>query len=224
MLIEKMKRIPLFKSVNDTLLKDLNKEYSCRILSYDKGNIIAFRGDVMEYLYILEEGVVSTHIASIKGKILKVETLTSPHLLAGPLIFANPALWPVQITADTGVRILSIPKEGFVQLLHKDIHLMEKFLQLCGNKISFLSEKIHLYQHTNIKQKIAIYLLEQVNQQGTKDIQIPHTLESLAELFSISRPSLSRTIGELVEEQFIVKEKKTFHILDKEGLEHLIYE
>ncbi|MGL5740388.1 MAG: helix-turn-helix domain-containing protein, partial [Plesiomonas shigelloides] len=59
------------------------------------------------------------------------------------------------------------------------------------------------------------YVLE--NTQNNKVI-FKHSIKELAELFGVSRPSLSRVISEFVEEEILRRDGKNKFILNKEKI------
>ncbi|MEG2761330.1 MAG: helix-turn-helix domain-containing protein [Mucinivorans sp.] len=63
--------------------------------------------------------------------------------------------------------------------------------------------------------KVLDYILE--NTQNNKVI-FKHSIKELAELFGVSRPSLSRVISEFVEDEILKRDGKNKFILNKEKI------
>jgi CRP-like cAMP-binding protein len=195
-----------------------------RLKSFKKERLGAFRGDPLDDMMFLLKGQLSAEFVSIKGKVLKVETLTAPTVIAGPLVFASENYLPVQLTALEDSEILSLSQKDALNLLSSDSHILQRFLRDSGDKVTFLSEKIRLYQFNNIQQKIALYFLDQMSRQRSSTIKLPLKIETLAELFSVSRPSLSRSLGELVDQGILERQGKSFLIPSEENLKDLLEE
>jgi CRP-like cAMP-binding protein len=87
-----------------------------------------------------------------------------------------------------------------------------------GNRIVTLAEKLRFSKFSTIRQKIAGYLLECADKQQGKVITLGHSKSSLAELFGVSRPSLSRGFSELHGSGLIRQEGRSITILSRAGL------
>ena len=73
-----------------------------------------------------------------------------------------------------------------------------------------------------IRQKIAMYLIEQSRKQESDTVELIKTKASLAEYFGVSRPSLEREITHMQRDGLIEAGRKTIRILRKEELARLI--
>lgn len=217
-ILRKLTRCPLLSAMDEASLGRLFSRFPSTVKRYPAGRLVAFRGDPLDRLMLLLEGRLSAEIVSMKGKVLKVETLNAPCSIAGPMLFADENYLPVQLTAESDVEILSLSRKDALTLLSADPAVLQQFLRDSGNKITFLSEKIRLYQFHSIRQKIAVYLLDLQNKQQTDWIRFPLKVETMAELFSVTRPSLSRGLSELVEEGILERDGRLYRICDKEAL------
>jgi len=218
----KLNRCPLLSMLEEKQLESIFSRIPSNLKHYPSGRLVAFRGDELNRLMLLLEGNLSAEIVSMKGKVLKVETLQAPCIIAGPMLFADEHYLPVQLTAEEDVEILSLSRDAALTLLSSDPRILQQFLRDSGNKVSFLSEKIRLYQFHSIRQKIAVYLLDLYAKQKTQWLRFPLKIETMAELFSVTRPSLSRCLSELVEEGILERDGRQYKICDKETLTEMI--
>jgi len=69
-------------------------------------------------------------------------------------------------------------------------------------------------QMSTIGKKLCSYIWEQYNIQAKDQISLPYSIQSLSELFGVSRPSLSRSLSLLVSEGLILRERKQIKIID----------
>jgi CRP-like cAMP-binding protein len=72
-----------------------------------------------------------------------------------------------------------------------------------------------------IKGKIAHFLLEQADEYGDS-FELNRNQTELAEFFSVARPSLARSLSEMVEEGLIEVNKKQYGILNRKKLRDLL--
>lgn len=216
----KLEEIKIFKKLNlDILWMQLNS-IETKILKYNKGDVIAFRGEKIKGLYINLKGNVYAEMLKDNGEIKKIEEIKSGEILASAFIFGKQNYFPVDIVAKTNVEILYIEKKELLKLLKENEEFLLKFLDEISNKAQFLSKNLwESVSKKNIEQKIAAYLLEK---EDNNMVELKITLNELSEYFNVTRPSLSRVLNQLIEEKIISRVKKgVYKIEDKDYLESL---
>jgi CRP-like cAMP-binding protein len=98
------------------------------------------------------------------------------------------------------------------------------FSPIWGLGSPFLAQKIRFLQFNTIRKKIAEYLLGQMQIQKTRSLVLPHSREMMAELFGVSRPSLSRVFSELCQHGVLKSEGKHCTVLEPARLRALAEE
>ena len=125
------------------------------------------------------------------------------------------------VSATTEVEIVSIAKADFVKLLQLNSLILNNYLNTISTRAQFLSQKLKFLSFKTIKQKIAHFLLEKAGDQLTT-IELHQTQEQLAEMFGVARPSLARTLGEMVQEGLIETQRGAIKIVDKERMNQFL--
>ncbi len=203
---------PLFRGLDKNETAVLLPDNSYQLKQHRAGALIGQRGDHIENLRILLKGQLSAEMLDPKGKVLKIESLKGPCSLAAPLLFASESFLPVQLRGETDCSLIHIPRNQILTMLAQSSRLLANFLTNAGDKITFLSNKIHLFQFATIRQKTAHYLMDLKERSHSDDIRLPVSIETLSEMFSVSRPALSRTLTEMAEEGLFQKEGRRFHL------------
>jgi len=211
----------LFGGFKPKDLKYLLEQYRTPILVYPAEHLVMLRGDRIESLLILIEGQLRAQIEGLNGKNLRIEVLKAPQLVASGIVFSQDNRLPVTLYAETDVELLSIPRAAVLAMCRENEDFMLKFFTDMGDKITFLAEKIRLFQFSTIRQKIAGYLLGQTGERKLSTIKLVYGREVLSELMSVTRPALSREISALVREEVIEVQGRTVHILKRHALEDL---
>ena len=97
--------------------------------------------------------------------------------------------------------------------------LLTNILNSFSNKTQFLSSKLW-FSNKTIEEKLASYLLQ--NMDGDL-VLLKDSIKNIADIFGVSRPSLSRVIASWVEEGILKREKsKILKVLDIEELKNRI--
>lgn len=211
---------PIFNGVEpEKLNRLLNGKCKCK--PYKAGETIAFQGNAYRSLLIVNKGIVRGEMINFAGNRVVIEEIASPRSIAPAILYATDNTLPVDVVAVTESEIFSIHRNDFTRLLQTEIKILHNFLQSISDRSKFLSDRVRLLRFGTIKNKLAGYLLEQTQQNGSLEFDIPHTQQELADLFGVSRPALSRVLRQIAETGIITSRKKHIRINDHPKLIHL---
>jgi len=196
-------------------------DLKCSIKIYAKNELIVRQGDVCDSLYMLTQGSVKTEMITENGNILGIEIIKAPRPLAPAFLFSDNNHFPVDVTALEEVEIMKIPKEEILRLMMTNPDFMKQFLTHNSNRTQFLTNRLQLLSIKTIKGKIAHFMLESMTDEG-KTFTINRNQTELAEFFGVARPSLARSLSELIQDGIISVDKKQFTILDSKSLRSLL--
>lgn len=212
---------PIFRGISTDELVQLFSQIHFQIKTYQKNDLIVMGGEVCDRLLIVQKGSVKAEMSDYSGKIIKIEDLEAPQPLATAFLFGQQNRFPVTVSANTEVEMVSIPKPEFVKLLQMNSLILNNYLNTISTRAQFLSQKLKFLSFKTIKQKIAHFLLEKAGDR-LQTVEIQQSQEQLAEMFGIARPSLARTLGEMVQEGLIETQRRSIKILDKERMNQLL--
>nr|WP_293992118.1 Crp/Fnr family transcriptional regulator [uncultured Fusobacterium sp.] len=194
---EILKNTLVFKGLSDERIKELLSQIRYERKKYKDFSNIAYRGDEIDGLNIILKGIISTEMLTKEGNVKKIEDLKATDILASAFIFGENNRFPVDLIGNGDVEILKINRANFLKLLSLEGKILENFLNEISNKTQFLSAKIWSnFNNRTISEKISNYI---VKNQKNGEVIIPN-LKSLAENFGIARPSLSRVLGDYVDD------------------------
>lgn len=202
---------------NNNFPADLKYSYK----TYRKNEIIFRQGNLCDALYILVSGSVKTEMITETGNLMGIEIIKAPRPLAPAFLFSDNNRFPVEVTTLEVSEILQIPKEEVIRLMGVQPNFMRQFLVHNANRTQFLTNRLQMLSIKTIKGKIAHFLLEQYNEYG-KTFQINRNQTELAEFFGVARPSLARSLSEMVQDEIIFINKKEYTILNKDYLKSLL--
>jgi len=99
--------------------------------------------------------------------------------------------------------------------------LLTNFMKVNSNMTVFLSKKVQMMSIKSLKGKLSLYILENTTSQNDS-FMLRRTQTQLAEYFGVQRPSLARTLGEMIREGMISLYKRELKVLDRSKLEGLV--
>jgi len=208
----------LFKNMTDDEKSVCLKQFHYQLKNYIKDEVIVYAQDEVIQQLVLIKGSVKNEMSEYNGRTVKITDMEAPRLLAPGFLFGNTSHYPVSIFANTQCEIMSINKNDFIETILKNNQLQLNFLDLISNQTQFLTRKINFLNLKSIKAKIAHFLLNQYTRQKKKTITLPQSQTQLAELFGVTRPSLSRSMNEFSHDSIISIHGKQVTILNIEQL------
>jgi len=212
---------PIFRGISPEELSELFSQIHYQVRTYQKNDLITESGEICDRLLIIQRGNVKAEMNDYSGKTIKIEDIEAPRPLATAFLFGKENRFPVTVSANTEVEIVSIPKLEFVKLIQVSSLILNNYLNAISTRAQFLSQKLKFLSFKTIKQKIAHYLLEQAGDR-LQTVEIKQSQEQLAEMFGVTRPSLARTLGEMNQEGLIETQRRFIKILDKNRMNLLL--
>lgn len=223
---DKMKDIdlsacPICSTLNIENQEDFLLDLKSTIKAYPKNELIIRQGDVCDELYMLMTGSVKTEMITENGSLLGIEIIKAPRPLAPAFLFSDNNHFPVDVTTLEEVEIMRIPKEEIMRLMMTNPDFMKQFLTHNSNRTQFLTNRLQLLSIKTIKGKLAHFLLEQAID-NRKTFTLNRNQTEMADFFGVARPSLARSLSEMVQDGIISINKKEFTILDTKRLRDLL--
>jgi CRP-like cAMP-binding protein len=211
---------PLFRGIAPDDIENLLRGITFQVKNYQRGQVIASRDEECNFLIILLAGSVKGEMLDFSGKILKIEDIYPPRPLAPAFLFGKKNKYPVDIVANEPTSVMFISREMTMKIFQENEVFLSNYLNTISNRAQFLTEKLFFLSFKSIKEKLANYILSLAKPYKT-EIMLDKSHHELAELFGVTRPSLSRAIGDLEKRNLIKAERKTIKILDRESLSNL---
>jgi CRP-like cAMP-binding protein len=216
-ILSTLTQCPVFLGLNEPEISDILSKTHHFTKSFEVGEIAAFSGETVNFLMIVLEGSVKGEMQDFSGKVIKIDDIRAPRVLASAFIFGKQNKFPVNVMANEKTRILYIPKYEFMKMLQGDIRILQNFLNVVSTQSQMLASKLKFLSFKTIKGKIAQYILSLAGSDKTM-VELPMTQNDLAEQFGVARPSLARALGEMAEEGIISVDRKVVRILDRKRL------
>ena len=216
-----LSNFPVFLGIEKQHAESLFAKIHFQVKKYTQNEVVVFAGERVVNLLIVLSGSVRGEMIDYSGKTIKIEDIEAPKPLATAFLFGKENKYPVTVTANNSVRILSVPVSEFLKLLQLDRKILVNYLNSISTRAQFLSEKLNFLSFKTIREKVAHYLLKNAGEE-LHSFELKKTQEELARMFGITRPSLARVLGELKQNGIIKIERKTVTLLNKNALNKML--
>ena len=225
--IKDCERIHLFRDISR---EEIEKMFRCSKTverSFEDGSYVFRQGETPKNLFLILEGsvMISKDFASGKRDVLFV--VGQGDVFGEMYLFADARTYWYDAIAQGKVKLLEIPWEFFYCFCSNacEHHRMitKNMLEIQSEKNFAMTRKLHLLSGTTLRERIALWLNEQVddNSAGTHIVRLAMNREELADYLGTTRPSLSRELMKMQQEHLIETDRNTIKIVDRDALEAL---
>jgi CRP-like cAMP-binding protein len=169
---------------------------------YDRNTIICNEGDECNNIYLLLEGEANIYTYSYEENLYLIRTIKEKETFASQLVFATNNKFLGNIIASKKCIVKIINKDIFLNACMIDKDLLNRYLNFASNNFLKLQNRLKTLSQKSIREKILFYLEQKSEHKNTNKIYI-QSKKLLAEYLNIPRPSLSRELIKLQEENIL---------------------
>ena len=202
-IINNIKYNALFSKVTESELEELLKHLNYSIEKYDKGTVIAQEDDNCSAIGLVLEGRVNIEKIYPSGKGIVMKKLSCGDVFGEALIFSKTTTYPATVMADSNCAVGYLNKAELIKLFSLNDTILENFMMLLSDKVVMLNNKIKSISLKNVRQKVVDYILQEYIVQKQLVISLKMNKEEIASFIGIPRPSLSRELSKLRDEEII---------------------
>lgn len=225
-IIQALSKSALCKEFTQDELLSLLEENNTEIKKYEKGSFVFEESDVPDRLYVLIYGLVEVSKLTFSGKKILITTIENPgDMFAEVYMFMGKSKYDMSAQTGEESLILSISSEFFENISYNTNALAaekirKNLMSIFAMKAYNLSGKVRLLGCGSIREKISLYLIE--NQTPSGEIAKNPSREELADYLNVTRPSLSRELGNMEKEGIIRLDGRKIVIVSQEKLEEYL--
>lgn len=194
---------PLFKNIPESTLSELLHLDHCIIGTYKKGTVIIQEGDSCHNLGFILSGSVAAQQISADGEILTMNIYESTDTFGAALLGTDPPLFPFTLVTTSNTQIMYIPFYEIRQLLAFHPNFTENYIAFLSSRVMNFKEKLKMLQYKDVRSRVIYFLTNEFKKSGSTEIILKHSKVELANILGIARPSLSRELKHMSDEQII---------------------
>lgn len=209
----------LFKDMEINKISSILERVNYSIKEYKKDNIIAIEGDSCNSLGIILEGEIEIYKTFPSGKNVTINHFSLGNVFGEAIIFSNSHLYPATILSTTESKIMYLEKEVIVEIMTMDKEIINNFMGLLSNRILMLNDRITNLSLDTLRKKISNIIIFEYKKQDSLDIILPYSRKKMADLLNIPRPSLSRELTNMKDDNLIDFNKNNVRIINLSKIE-----
>lgn len=210
-----IRNIKIFKNLSDEDLNLIRSKTEFVEKAYSKGEYVFRTGDKSGDLYYLIEGSLNVYQIDSKGKRFIFQNFNKPTLFGEVYSYLEePFDFDSECATDCKILIIKDFRKIFEPPCPESF--LRFYINFLSKKCLALSKKNQITSQASLRQKIGKYLLE--NEKDGK-VSLSMKREDLADYLSTTRPSLSRELSKMADDELIKVSGDLIEILDKDGIE-----
>ena len=210
--------LPLFSALSVAELRQLMRQSAVR--AYKRHEIIFMEGDPYAGLYLVLSGRVKAFKTNPEGKEQIIHLVGPRDAFAEvPMFTGGP--YPVTAQALEDTRLLFIPRQAFLDLLHDNPELS---LRMLGAFAKRLRQMVNLVESLSLKEvtaRLARYLADEATKTPHSTFDLPISKVNLAAFLGTIPETLSRSLHELEHRGIIAVQGKQIAIRNKQMLQEI---
>ena len=148
-------------------------------------------------LYLLCSGSVYARMVSDEGKEFTLDTLSAPEVLASSFVFSTQRIFPVTIIAGSDCDLWVFSRDCILKMIEKDRTVLGNYLAVISDHSMFLSTRLNEFALQTLASRVVSY----IEKNG-----VLQNLQEAAFILGVARPSLSRTVAQLMAQGILVKD------------------
>lgn len=224
-IINIIKNNQLFDNMNEYEIRQILKCGNANVIEYKDNQAIFQRDDTIKKLGIVIKGQLNLVSQKFNGARVIVTTLEQNDLFGEALVFSTAKETPYDLVSSGNSQVLIIPYGIFFSMCREvcDFHktLINNMLSILSDKIVMLNNKMQILNAESLRGKLAVYLLTLNKKTNSPIFDMPLKRQELAEYLNVKRPSLSRELSNMQEDNIIEVYRSTVKIIDIERLKEL---
>ncbi len=210
-----IRNIKIFKNLSDEDLNLIRSKTEFVEKAYSKGEYVFRTGDKSGDLYYLIEGSLNVYQIDSKGKRFIFQNFNKPTLFGEVYSYLEePFDFDSECATDCKILIIKDFRKIFEPPCPESF--LRSYINFLSKKCLALSKKNQITSQASLRQKIGKYLLE--NEKDGK-VSLSMKREDFADYLSTTRPSLSRELSKMADDEMIKVDGDFIEILNQDGIQ-----
>lgn len=217
-----LEKSSIFAGIDADKIEMLCSCMGCTRKTFTDGEVIMLQGSRVTRAGILLRGRIRAESSGYGGERMVQSRLLPPAVFGDVLMAAQNRESPVTVMAESDAEVLFVPFEGLMNGCEKNCpwhsRVRMNLLGEIAGKYWALHRKVNYLSIRSLRGRIAEFLSDEMEKQGSTSFLVPYNREELASLLGVNRSALSREISRMAEDGIISVYRSSFRVEDVEKL------
>src|SRR5205814_4514454 len=212
---EHLRRLPLFSRLPEVELAELGDRV--RTKQFKRGETIFRKDDPGTHLYMVLDGAVKIALPGEFGQEALVAIMRTGDFF-GELALFDGSPRSASATALEDTRAALLARDDFLAFLEAHPAAVRVVLDALAKTIRRLSDRVEDLIFLDVPSRVAKYLLDLAQVNGTAKLELTLTQDELAAFIGASRVSVNRVLGDLERREIIEIRRRHIVVRDRDRL------
>jgi len=218
-MIQTLSQNPLFEDFSQSEIGRLTE--ISMIKTYPKGQWVTHYGSDWPYLFLVEKGQITALKESAEGRSLVVQVMAEGEIFWGIGFFKEGIGMPVALVAEKKSQLRLWKRDSLLPILMEDGRLSWRLTQLMVERMLIASQIVEELAFQPVAGRLAIFLLEQFEDQSGDTLTRDLTLDDMAARIGSTREMVCRHLYHFADKGAIQINRTEFKITDRSTLEFM---
>ena len=209
---------PRFEGFSVKDIEQIMDNIPYRLIKLDRKEVYLSAGTPCNFADIVVTGEVIARMEGPSGKYMQITSRTIGSLVNSAFIFGKNKIIPVNMVASKPTTILRMTPSSMQMLININERFRFNFIKFLSGFCDGLGRKVRMLTLHTVREKVAIFLLEQSRIHKSDDFMLQKSRQEIAESFAIQKFSLQRCLKEFAADGIIQLNGKQIIILDKDKM------
>ena len=205
----------IFENINDKNILKLKRILKANTVTYNKNVNILSNVNKDDFIAIVDSGSIQLEFNDYDGNKIIMETLGQGEIfgtLTSSIVNEEVSCITKEKTQITYIEYNEITND---EIIRTDFYIIfiKNLIKLLSEQVSSKNKRIELLTKKTTRDKLLEYFKIISQKKGSKTFTIPITFTELAEYLSVDRSAMTREIGYLREEGFIITKGRKITLL-----------
>ncbi|SCP99046.1 Crp/Fnr family transcriptional regulator [Anaerobium acetethylicum] len=214
--ISKLSKADLFNGLSSSDLENLLDLNYCILSRYPRNTVIIQEEDLCRSIGFVLEGSLAVQQATSEGNVVTVKILEKNNSFGEALLFSSNPRYKFSLTSSSDSTIFYVPFDQTEKLLKASDVFSTNYIAFLSNRISEFKNTIKILAHKDVRTRLLIYLAGESRKAGSPVFELPHSKTEIADILGVARPSVSRELQRMQQDDLIRFEHRHMTILKPE--------
>lgn len=207
---------PLFDSFDEILITQLVDPEKCTFVHYSKGALIVQEGEPCISVGFVVSGILANQQLTPSGEILTIRMFEQNDAFGPALYSLKDPKYPFTLTAEKATDVIYIPFEQIRNMIKVSNLFSENYILFLSTRILDFKNKLKLMQYKDVRSRLIHYLSNEYQLIGETTFELRHSKSAIANMIGVARPSVSRELKHMAEQQIIAMVRQEVSLLKLE--------
>lgn len=211
-----LQQTPLFHHMNEKEISALLLCFEPRIIKMQKNELFALTGERILGVYVVLTGKFLAFIEDADGNRLIRDQFEPGDIFGEVAAFSRDHQWPVTVQTKEASSVLFLEKDRIVMRCERGCRghnqLVYNMLEIISEKGIQMHQQLGLLSMGSLRKKVATLMLQQHEASDGSPFELKMNINETADYLGVARPSLSRELSRMKQDDLIDSVGKEFWI------------